>query len=67
MNQKEYNLIAYAIRSTKEQFIAQSAKLGIDATDILDAIDEVQWRMSYELANTYSNFDGKKFEEMCKP
>lgn len=37
-----------------------------DITAARDVLDDLQWFMSYELANTYSNFDGKKFEELCK-
>ena len=69
MNQKEYNLIAYVIRARKENAL-QMAAFGYSEQDItaaINVIDDLQWFMSYELANTYSNFDGKKFEEMCKP
>jgi len=69
MNQKEYELIAYVIRSRKEN-INQCAAFGYSERDITaarDVLEDLQWFMSYELANTYSNFDGKKFEELCKP
>lgn len=61
MNQKEYELIAHVIRSRKE------FNLGAENDEAYNEVDELQWLMSYELANTYSNFDGKKFEELCKP
>ena len=69
MNQKEYNLIAYVIRARKENAL-QCAAFGYSEQDIkqaINVIDDLQWFMSYELANTYKNFDGKKFEEMCRP
>ena len=49
--------------------IVKNGSFGYSEADIqaaLDVITDLQWFMSYELANTYSNFDGKKFEELCK-
>jgi hypothetical protein len=65
MNQKEYELIAYVIRARKEN-INQCAAFGYSERDITaarDVLDDLQWFMSYELANTYDNFDGKMFED----
>lgn len=69
MNQKEYELIAYVIRARKENALASAASgySEQDSKQAINVIDDLQWFMSYQLANTYSNFDGKKFEELCKP
>ncbi len=68
---KYYSLDAIdrLIARYEEENAKRCSAFGYSEADIqaaLDVITDLQWFMSYELANTYSNFDGKKFEELCK-
>lgn len=68
MNQKEYDLIASVIRGRKvnaqESFHFGYSQKSIDHA--LNTIADLEDMMAYELAQTYSSFDRKKFHQACK-